>query len=260
MIQPTVKGKTMRLSAPKPILMGAALLALFAAPALFPATALAGEPGRGFVPPVWTIFPFVGILLSIALFPLFAPHFWEHHYPKVSGFWLVLAVILMVFSVPENMRFSEAFGSHFFSTTEEYIAFIILLGSLFIISGGIFITGNFQGYPLVNTAILALGAVLASFIGTTGAAMLLIRPLIRANKSRSKQTHIYVFFIFIVCNVGGTLTPIGDPPLFLGFLQGIPFEWTLRLTPEWAFVNGMLLIYFYLIDRFQVTPSDFSPS
>jgi Na+/H+ antiporter NhaD/arsenite permease-like protein len=229
-------------------MLPALALLLLAAPAW--AAEGAGHAGGGYVPPVWTILPFIGILLSIALFPLFAHHFWEHHYPKVSAAWLVVAVLLMYLSVPADVGFREAFGERFFSTYEEYIAFIILLGSLFIISGGIYISGDLKATPLLNCAIILIGAMLASLIGTTGAAMLLIRPLIRANSGREYQSHVVLFFIFLVCNIGGALTPIGDPPLFLGFLQGIPFEWTLKLTPHWAFSIGVVLIVFYAFDSY----------
>ena len=130
------------------------------------------------------------------------------------------------------------------------MAFIILLGSLFVISGGIFIAGDINGTPMVNSAIILIGALLASLIGTTGAAMLLIRPILRANANRAYQFHVVLFFIFLVCNIGGSLTPIGDPPLFLGFLQGIPFEWTLALTPHWAFALVAVLVIFFGFDTF----------
>ena len=241
---------------PAGFLLTLALLCL-AAPAF-----AAGEAGHtaGFVPPVWTILPFIGILLSIALFPLFANHFWEHHYPKVSAAWLVVAVILMYLSVPAEVGFGAAFGKRFFSTYEEYVAFIILLGSLFIISGGIYISGDLHGTPVVNTVIMLIGSVLASLIGTTGAAMLLVRPLIRANAKRESQAHVVLFFIFLVCNIGGALTPIGDPPLFLGFLQGIPFQWTLILTPHWAFSIAIVLTVFYLLDRYMARKEGLKPA
>ena len=210
----------------------------------------AGGGGSGFVPPVWTVLPFVGILLSIALFPLINPHMWEHHFGKVSAFWLVLGIVMMLFSVPAETTFAVAYGPKFFATGEEYISFIILLGSLFVISGGIYISGDLNGTPTVNSVILLIGSLLASIIGTTGAAMLLIRPLINANRNRKNQAHVVLFFIFLVCNIGGALTPIGDPPLFLGFLQGIPFEWTLALTPMWAFVIVVVLGIFYMMDRY----------
>jgi len=228
----------------RPAALGLAVWLWSAAPAL-----AAGGPG-GFIPPVWTIGPFVGILLSIALFPLFAPHFWEHHFGKISAAWLVLAIVLMYFSVPPHQGFIEVYGARFFSTAEEYVAFIILLGSLFVISGGIYISGDLQATPAINTTIIFIGTVLASVIGTTGAAMLLIRPLLRANQHRQRNVHVVLFFIFLVCNIGGSLTPIGDPPLFLGFLQGIPFQWTFYLTPHWALTSGLVLGGFYLLDRY----------
>jgi len=218
---------------------------------LAPSSVFAGGGGGiGFVPPVWTILPFVGILLSIALFPLFAHHFWEHNYPKISFAWLVVAIVMMVASVPADVSFGAAFGAKFFVTYEEYIAFIILLGSLFIISGGIYISGDLVGTPLLNSIIILIGSLMASIIGTTGAAMLLIRPLMRANEKRDSQAHVVLFFIFLVCNIGGALTPIGDPPLFLGFLQGIPFEWTLILIPHWAVAIFIVLGVFYAMDTY----------
>ena len=132
---------------------------------------------------------------------------------------------------------------------EEYVAFIALLGSLFVIAGGILIRGDLRATPAVNTAFLAIGAVLANLIGTTGASMLLIRPLLETNSERKRISHIPIFFIFLVSNIGGCLTPLGDPPLFLGFLEGVPFAWTLRLFPEWAFMVASLLVIFYFVDR-----------
>ena len=210
-----------------------------------------GEAGSaGFVPPVWTIMPFIGMLLSIALFPLFAPHFWEHNFGKISAVWLVLSFLLMYVSSAGEPGFLMAYGAHIFSSYEEYLSFIILLGSLFVISGGIYISGDVRCTPVINTLIILIGTLLASVIGTTGAAMLLIRPILRANKERRYQAHVVLFFIFLVCNIGGALTPIGDPPLFLGFLQGIPFEWTFVLTPMWAFTVLIVLGAFYGMDVF----------
>ena len=145
-------------------------------------------------------------------------------------------------------------GTHLLvHSLKEYVAFIALLLSLFVITGGIFVKGSLAGTPMSNTVILGIGAVLANFVGTTGASMLLIRPLLRANASRVQKTHIFVFLIFIVSNTGGLLTPLGDPPLFLGFLRGVPFFWTLRLWLEWLVVNGLLLIVFNLVDQFIFT-------
>lgn len=217
---------------------------------LLASPALASEGGSGFVPPVWTVIPFLGILLSIAVLPLFAHRLWEHHYGKISAAWLVLAIVMMAISVPGDWTFVDAYGPKYLSTYEEYISFIVLLGSLFVISGGISIVGDIKGTPTVNSGIILVGSLLASVIGTTGAAMLLIRPLLRANAGRKSQAHVVLFFIFLVCNIGGALTPIGDPPLFLGFLQGIPFEWTLKLTPMWAFSITIVLGIFYALDRY----------
>jgi Na+/H+ antiporter NhaD/arsenite permease-like protein len=131
----------------------------------------------------------------------------------------------------------------------EYLAFISLLGSLYVISGGVRLGGSLPGTPLSNTALLTFGALLANVVGTTGAAMLLLRPFLVANRMRQKKVHLVVFFILIVANCGGCLTPLGDPPLFLGFLKGVPFTWTLQLWKEWLFVCGLLLLVFYILDR-----------
>jgi Na+/H+ antiporter NhaD/arsenite permease-like protein len=131
----------------------------------------------------------------------------------------------------------------------EYIGFIVVIGALFVVTGGIHIQGSLAGTPLVNTGMLGLGAVLANLLGTTGASVLLIRPLLRANQRRKRVAHIVIFFIFIVANCGGLLTPVGDPPLLLGFLKGVPFDWTLRLWPQWLLINGSLLVIFNLWDQ-----------
>lgn len=195
---------------------------------------------------VWWGVPFAGILLSIALMPLLTPRFWHHHYGKVSAAWALGFVLpfAWVYGVP------AAAASMVHAALAEYIPFIILLTALFTVAGGIHIRGNLHGSAGLNTAILAIGAVLASFMGTTGASMLLIRPLIRANDHRVHKAHTVVFFIFIVSNAGGSLTPLGDPPLFLGFLKGVDFFWTLQhILPETLFLIGSLLGIFYLLDR-----------
>jgi Na+/H+ antiporter NhaD/arsenite permease-like protein len=215
-------------------------------PLLFlPALASAADFDGGSLSPLWGV-PFAGILLSIALFPLLAPAFWHHHYGKISAAWA------LAFLLP----FAAAFGAQLagvqlvHALVAEYIPFIILLTALFTVAGGIHIRGNLHGAPGLNTAILAIGAVLASFMGTTGASMLLIRPLIRANDNRVHKVHVIVFFIFIVSNAGGALTPLGDPPLFLGFLKGVGFFWTAQnILPETLFILGVLLALFYAIDR-----------
>ncbi len=195
---------------------------------------------------LWGI-PFAGILLCIALCPLLTPQFWHHHFGKVAAFWALL------FLVPFAIQFGAgAAGAAFVhAALAEYIPFVILLTVLFTVSGGIYIKGNLHGSPLLNTSILAIGAVAASFMGTTGASMLLIRPLIRANDNRMHKMHVFVFFIFIVSNAGGSLTPLGDPPLFLGFLKGVDFFWTVRyIFPETLFMVGSLLAIFYVMDSY----------
>ncbi|OHD66581.1 MAG: sodium:proton antiporter [Spirochaetes bacterium RBG_13_51_14] len=193
--------------------------------------------------PLWTVLPFAGILLSIALFPLLAPQFWHHHYPKVSAFWA------LVFAIPFIFVFKGVAGheiGHIYII--DYIPFIILLWSLFTIAGGIYIKGTLKGSPAVNTIILIIGTALASWIGTTGASMLLIRPILRSNAWRVHKVHTIVFFIFLVSNIGGALTPLGDPPLFLGFLHGVPFFWTMHILPEMLFVSAILLVLYFIID------------
>jgi Na+/H+ antiporter NhaD/arsenite permease-like protein len=193
---------------------------------------------------MWTAIPFGVYLLSIAVIPLAWGHFWEKNRNK-----LIFAVAMSL-PVVLFMAISPAAEFHWLlDSTKEYAAFIALIATLFTISGGIYLEGSLAGTPLVNTAFLAAGSILASVIGTTGASMLLIRPLLRANEARNRKVHLVVFFIFIVSNCGGLLTPLGDPPLFLGFLRGVPFLWTLRLFAPWALVNGVLLLMCNLIDQ-----------
>jgi Na+/H+ antiporter NhaD/arsenite permease-like protein len=191
-------------------------------------------------PALWSVFPFMLLLIMIASGPLFYPHFWHKSYPIIS---IILAVLVCSYYLFYLHNYHSPVHS-----TAEYIQFIALLTGLFVASGGILIIVDKDAKPLTNVIILAIGAVIANIIGTTGASMLLIRPFIRLNKNRIKPYHI-VFFIFIVSNVGGSLTPIGDPPLFLGFLKGIPFEWTLihNMVP-WAIACIILLVFFYLYD------------
>ncbi len=218
-----------------------ALLCLFVSQAAF----AADIDGRQLTA-LWGL-PFAGILLCIALFPLLAPKVWHHHYGKIAAFWALL------FLVPFALKFglSAAYGALIHALIAEYIPFVILLIALFVVSGGIYIKGNLHGSPLLNTSILAIGAVAASFMGTTGASMLLIRPLIRANDNRQHKVHVFVFFIFIVSNVGGSLTPLGDPPLFLGFLKGVDFFWTAQhLSLKTLFILCILLASFYALDSY----------
>ena len=205
--------------------------------------------------PLWGV-PFAGLLLSIALMPLVVPTFWHHHYGKVAGAWA------LSFVLPFAVLFGLSATTHelVHVMLGEYVPFIILLTALFVVAGGIFIRGNLHGSPGLNTGLLAIGAVLASLMGTTGASMLLIRPLIRANDNRVHKAHVVVFFIFIVSNVGGSLTPLGDPPLFLGFLKGVEFFWTAKhIFPETLFTVGALLILFWLMDRHYYTKEGVLP-
>ncbi|MEY2668406.1 MAG: hypothetical protein RJA59_1044 [Pseudomonadota bacterium] len=207
---------------------------------LVPALAAAAHGRVGDTLALWSVAPFAVMLLCIAVLPLVAPHAWEHNRNK--------AILSAVLGLPVAIwmwRLEPLGVGH---VVHEYVAFIILLGSLFVIAGGIVIRGTLSGTPGLNASILALGAVLASVVGTTGASMLLIRPLLRANSVRKAKAHVVVFFIFVVSNAGGLLTPLGDPPLFLGFLRGVPFLWTLRLVPHWLFVNALLLVIFYVYD------------
>ena len=196
--------------------------------------------------PFWAV-PFTGMLLSIALFPLLANRFWHHHYGKVALFWA------LSFLVPFTLSFGPSMTAHEVVHTAllEYIPFIVLLAALFTVSGGILVAGHIHGGPATNTLILALGTVLASLIGTTGASMVLIRPLLRANEGRKNNVHTVVFFIFLVSNIGGSLTPLGDPPLFLGFLKGVSFFWTTtHLFHDTAVVAGILLVAYYVLERY----------
>ena len=204
-----------------------------------------GEDEIGKELPLWSIIPFAGILLSIALFPLLAPHFWHRHFPKVSAFWAV------VFAVPFIARYGgEAVHSLLHIFIIDYIPFIILLWALYTVSGGILVRGTLTGTPAGNVVFLVIGTFIASWIGTTGASMVLIRPVLRANAWRKKKVHIIIFFIFLVSNIGGSLTPLGDPPLFLGFLHGVPFFWTFRLLPHMGFAAVILIGIFYLLDLY----------
>ena len=226
-----------------------------------PLAAMAADLDGAALSPLWGV-PFAGILLSIAVLPLLAPGLWHHHYGKIAAAWA------LAFLVPFAVQFGAgpAGAAFVHALVAEYIPFVILLTALFTVAGGIHIKGNLHGSPGLNTAILAIGAVLASFMGTTGASMLLIRPLIRANDNRQHKAHVIVFFIFIVSNAGGSLTPLGDPPLFLGFLKGVEFFWTVKtIFPETLFLTASLLAMFYALDwwyyhkREEVAPVDPTP-
>jgi Na+/H+ antiporter NhaD/arsenite permease-like protein len=195
--------------------------------------------------PLWSCLPFACMLLSIALWPLIAPEFWHHHFAKISLFWAVC--LAAPFTVA--FRWTAAYEiAHILLA--DYVPFIILLWSLYTVSGGILLRGTLRGTPIVNVAMLSIGTLLASWMGTTGAAMLMIRPFLRANKDRKNRTFMVVFFIFLVANIGGALTPLGDPPLFLGFLHGVTFFWTLKIGPHMILIAVILLIVYFFTDTY----------
>jgi Na+/H+ antiporter NhaD/arsenite permease-like protein len=230
--------------------------------ALSPALCGAAELNGGGLSIAWGI-PFAGLLLSIALCPLLTPGFWHHHFGKLTLAWS------LAFLLPCAYFFGASTAVHgaVHAFVAEFLPFLILITSLFVVAGGICVRGNLHGTPALNTGLLAIGTVLASFMGTTGAAMLLIRPLIRANDNRKHGAHIVVFFIFLVANAGGALTPLGDPPLFLGFLKGVDFFWTVRhLFAPTLFICVALLLIFYALDshyyhkREEVKPPELDPT
>lgn len=216
------------------------------------AWAASGHGGLGAALPYYSIVPFAGLLLSIALMPVFASHFWHHTKNQllVAVGWAspVLIGLLWLAATDHDHLGHEALHN-LEHAAAEYVSFIALLGSLYVISGGVLLRGDLRATPLVNTSFLALGAFLANLVGTTGASMLLIRPMLRTNAARENRWHIPVFFIFLVSNVGGALTPIGDPPLFLGYLRGVPFFWTATtLAGTWLFTVGCILAIFFAYD------------
>ena len=204
-----------------------------------------GHVNLGEVLPLWSCIPFACMLLSIALLPLLLPNIWHHHFGKISAFWAATLGIpfLWVFK-------GGAVYEILHIILVDYVPFIILLWSLYTVSGGILLRGSLRGTPVVNTIILILGAILASWMGTTGAAMLLIRPFLRANNYRKNRTFMVVFFIFLVANIGGSLTPLGDPPLFLGYLHGVTFFWTFKIMPQMLMVSVLLLIIYFFLDTY----------
>jgi Na+/H+ antiporter NhaD/arsenite permease-like protein len=210
----------------------------------------------------WAL-PFAGILLTIAAGPLLFPRLWHRHYGKLAFVWSVLTVapLAALYGLPTAL---SAFAH---AMVGEYLSFIVLLFALYVVAGGILVQGNFAGTPLVNTALLAFGTLIASVVGTTGAAMILIRPLLRANANRLHNVHVVVFFIFLVANIGGALTPLGDPPLFVGFLRGVDFFWTAKaMWFETALAAGLVLAmfvalgwWFYRKDRLVTTVGEATP-
>jgi Na+/H+ antiporter NhaD/arsenite permease-like protein len=191
-------------------------------------------------PPVYTILPFVAMLMAIAICPLRVPHWWEANRNKL--------LVALVLGAPVLVLYLRREPAALLHAATEYVSFIVLLAGLYVIAGGILLRGDLPATPLTNVGFLGVGAVLASFIGTTGASMLLIRPLLQTNRERRHVTHTVVFFVFLVSNVGGMLTPLGDPPLFLGYLQGVPFTWTFRLWPQWLLISGVLLLVYFVWD------------
>jgi Na+/H+ antiporter NhaD/arsenite permease-like protein len=185
--------------------------------------------------------PFAVLLLAIAVLPLTAARFWESNFRKLA--------VSAVLGLPVLVLYLRHHPPALLHAGLDYLSFMVLLGSLFVISGGVLLDGDLPATPRTNTLFLAVGALFASLVGTTGASMLLIRPLLRTNSERKHVTHTVVFFIFLVSNIGGCLTPLGDPPLFLGYLQGVPFAWTLRLAPAWALTTGLVLLIYYAWDR-----------
>lgn len=217
---------------------------------VFPSVALAsgaahGGINLGEVLPLYSALPFAGMLLSIALMPLLLPKFWHHHFGKISAFWVIVIAIPMLIAYK-----GTALYEFWHVVAADYIPFIILLWSLFTVSGGILLRGTLRGTPVLNTVMLIIGTALASWMGTTGAAMLMIRPFLRANSYRKNRSFMVVFFIFLVANIGGALTPLGDPPLFLGFLHGVPFTWTFNLLPEMLAVAAIVLCIYFVLDTY----------
>jgi Na+/H+ antiporter NhaD/arsenite permease-like protein len=194
----------------------------------------------------WTwALPFVGLILTIAIAPRFIPRLWHHHYGKLAFVWATLAVVPLA----ATYDVMTALAAFLHAMLADYMSFIVLLFALYVVAGGILITGNLRGTPLVNTAILALGTLIASLVGTTGAAMILVRPLLRANAARLNNAHVIVFFTFLAANIGGALTPIGNPPLFVGFLHGIDFFWAAQhLLAPTALTAGLVLAIFLVVD------------
>jgi len=192
---------------------------------------------------LYTVLPFAFMLLSIAVFPLWIPRWWERNFIKflVAGLLGLPVLALYAMRAPDVLV----------RTGEEYVSFIVLLAALYVISGGVLLRGDLVATPLTNTGFLAAGSVLASVVGTTGASMLLIRPLLQTNRQRARVKHTVIFFIFLVSNIGGMLTPLGDPPLFLGHLKGVPFTWTFRLLPHWLLMVGVLLLVYFVWDSTQ---------
>lgn len=191
--------------------------------------------------PVWTLFSFPALVLAIAVFPMLIPHYWEKR-----GFQIVVTALCTLPVVGYELASGRV--AQVSDGARGYLAFVITLGALFTASGGIHLKGDIEATPRINVLFLLIGAVLASLIGTTGASMLLIRPLLKTNRQREHRAHLVPFFILVVANAGGLLTPLGDPPLLVGYIEGVPFFWTLRLFPIWLLYVASFLIAFYVVD------------
>ena len=226
------------------VLLASLMMVLLSAVMVFAEGHEAHHTNLGETLPIWSVIPFVCMLLSIAIVPLVKPHWWEHNLLKVALFWA--AVFLVPFGVGYGVK--ELTFQVLEIVLLDYLPFIVLLLGLFVAAGGIAIKGTIAGTPKMNLILLLMGTLLASWVGTTGAAMLMIRPVIRANAWREKKAHVKIFFIFLVANIGGCLTPVGDPPLFLGFLRGVPFFWTMKLLPVFGFAVAVLGAIFFVID------------
>ena len=206
---------------------------------------------EGHAPSVWSVIPFVGLLLSIAILPLIpaTEHWWDNNKNRLAVAALFGAATLGYYWIASGSAKVVNILEH--AVLAEYIPFIVLLFSLYVISGGICLKGDLPAHPSTNAAFLGVGALLASFVGTTGASMLLIRPLLHTNSERKHVKHTVIFFIFMVSNIGGCLLPIGDPPLFLGYLKGVSFLWTLALWPQWLVMNAVLLVVYFVWDSIE---------
>lgn len=205
----------------------------------------AGDNGAPQNIPVWLCIPFAGLLLCIAVMPLVKGEWWEAHQSLVVGLWIL--ILLIPFAVMYGAGFTAE--TVLDCTVNDYLTFIILLFGLFCVSGNITMEGDFAGSPYINVGLLAMGTLLSSCIGTTGASMLMVRPVIKMNSWRKRKSHIMVFFIFMVSNMGGSLTPIGDPPLLMGFMRGVPFFWSMHVFPVLVFNMVILLFIFYHLDK-----------
>ena len=229
----------------KKLLIGLSAFLLFSPLHVFAAESGLSDTALGNTLPIWSCIPFAGMLLSIAIFPLIKEEWWEKHKPWVVAFWSLL------FLIP----FAIAFGRHVALehlievTLGDYLTFIVLLFGLFCVAGNISLQGDLAGNPKVNVVLLLIGTLLSSWIGTTGASMLLVRPMIKMNSWRKNKSHIMVFFIFLISNMGGCLTPIGDPPHLMGFMRGVPFFWSMHLFPILIFNMVIMLTVFYFLDR-----------